>query len=706
MQRRRLRGVSRAGGRRPDRIAGTTLRIGVESLESRRLLAVSVTGSLPAVSASPGAPPAVVSTDGLFAVTGVGVQGTVVRMATQAGATSSYRDLFIELFDTATEGRSAAPVSTANFLRYVTSGRYDNSFFHRATDFAGDVGPARFLQGGGYVDRGPGAGSRVASVSPDEPIALEWAADRPNVAGTIAYARTSDPNSATGGFFFNVTANPMFDDPGVPGGATNRYAVFGRVLGDGQAILDEYAALERFDADGASDGPFGTLPLAGDASTNVFDRLVVVRSAGVVAAPQAAVGLRVESSAPEIVSARVNADGRIALDYGTQPGEAVVTVTGTDLSGDEAETTFTVSVAGSPTDGDVTRDVVLGGSGPTSLIATDADGTRSTYTWRGPGTATFRFGTADEPTVSGRRVTVPGQAALASIEFEGGTSSSSLVAVSSGGDGVVDVGRIDAVGAIGRLTLPRVRVGDGAGLADGVTAVVLAGVGGVVEIGGSRVGTVTLGEVADADVTLPSVATLKMTGVRDSSIALRSTGTILASAVERTTLAVEGSPRRIAFASLADSTVRIAETAGVLAVAGAVTGSRVEVGTGVNSVRVGTFVDSALLVGVAAGVDAPTEAADIEPTARLGTFAVTSRDADAFAGSQVAAGAIGTAQLGSLATGAGAQSFVVARTAAVVSGRGPSRPFTLRRVERVTDAAEQLAAAGVDAERLTITAFG
>ncbi|HBB75155.1 MAG TPA: hypothetical protein DC048_11985, partial [Planctomycetaceae bacterium] len=130
-------------------------RIGVEALEPRQLLAVTATGTLPDISVAAGTTPAVVPTAGLFAVTGVDVQGTVVRLATQAGAASSYRDLFIELFDTAVEGRSAAPISTENFLNYVTSGRYADSFFHRATDFAGDTGPARFLQGGGFFDRGP-----------------------------------------------------------------------------------------------------------------------------------------------------------------------------------------------------------------------------------------------------------------------------------------------------------------------------------------------------------------------------------------------------------------------------------------------------------------------------------------------------------------------------------------------------------------------
>jgi hypothetical protein len=406
------------------------------------------------------------------------------------------------------------------------------------------------------------------------------------------------------------------------------------------------------------------------------------------------------------VSARINADGAIELAYGTAPGDAVVTVTGTDLSGEEAETTFTVSVAAEPTDGDIIREIVLGGSGPTSLVATDADGTRSTYTWRGPGTATFSFTIADEPVVSGRRVTVPNAATLASIAFDGGSGSSSLVVASAGGDGFVEVERIDSVGAVGRLTLSKVRVTDGVSLADGVAAVVLAGVGGVVDIGGTRVATATLGDVADAEVTLPAVGALTLSGVRDSTIALASTGTVVAGAVERATLTVTGNPRRVAFASLADATVQFPDAAGTLAVAGSVTGSRVEVGSRVTAVRVGRFIDSALLVGVAEGVDLPADGTEIAASSRLGAFAVTSREPDAFAGSQVVAGAIGTAQLGLLAATPGAGSAVVARTAAVVSGRGPTRPFTIRKAEGIADVAEVLAASGVGADRLSVTAFG
>ena len=201
-----------------------------EALESRHMMAIAVANALPDLVIAPGGTVAAIDTAAEFSVSGVTVLGAVVKMATQNGAGASVDSLFVELYDKAIATRSAAPISTANFLSYVNKGSYTSNFFHRATDFAGDVGPAKFLQGGGFTNV-PGS-PNIGTVATTAPISLEWAADRPNVKGTIAYARTSELNSATSGFFFNVTDNPMFDGTG------NQYATFGRVIGGGQAILD------------------------------------------------------------------------------------------------------------------------------------------------------------------------------------------------------------------------------------------------------------------------------------------------------------------------------------------------------------------------------------------------------------------------------------------------------------------------------------
>lgn len=105
-----------------------------------------------------------------------------------------------------------APVTVANFLKYVDKGHYDSTIFHR-------VMPNFVIQGGGYA---PGEIEKPT----EAPIVLEDQNGLQNVSGSIAMARTNFPNSATSQFYINVKDNHMLDGgQGRPG-----YAVFGRVI--------------------------------------------------------------------------------------------------------------------------------------------------------------------------------------------------------------------------------------------------------------------------------------------------------------------------------------------------------------------------------------------------------------------------------------------------------------------------------------------
>lgn len=141
---------------------------------------------------------------------------TVVRFAT------TYGDVDIELFN------SAATVTVNNFVSYVTSGRLDGTFFHRAVDQGFDI-----LQGGGFTFSNA---SGAASVPTDAPIIRENSG-RSNAARTIAMARTTQLNSATSQFYFNVTDNPEFDITN----ANNGFTVFGRVI-RGWEFVEEMAS--------------------------------------------------------------------------------------------------------------------------------------------------------------------------------------------------------------------------------------------------------------------------------------------------------------------------------------------------------------------------------------------------------------------------------------------------------------------------------
>lgn len=114
-----------------------------------------------------------------------------------------------------------APITVANFLRYVNQGFYDQTVFHRFLK-----GSTQVVQGGGYSY---GNGAYAIKNSTQSPIVLEptVSSGLSNTAGTIAMARTSDPDSATAGFFVNTG-----DNSGAFDSTTRRdgYAVFGRFI--------------------------------------------------------------------------------------------------------------------------------------------------------------------------------------------------------------------------------------------------------------------------------------------------------------------------------------------------------------------------------------------------------------------------------------------------------------------------------------------
>ncbi|MBV8466025.1 MAG: peptidylprolyl isomerase [Burkholderiales bacterium] len=118
--------------------------------------------------------------------------------------------------------QAKAPVTVANFLNYVNSGQYNTEIFHRVV--AGFV-----VQGGGYkID--------LSMPATNAPIVNEASNGLKNLRGTIAMARTSDPNSATSEFYFNLVDSPELDYTG-PTAAGAGYAVFGNVV-NGMSVVD------------------------------------------------------------------------------------------------------------------------------------------------------------------------------------------------------------------------------------------------------------------------------------------------------------------------------------------------------------------------------------------------------------------------------------------------------------------------------------
>lgn len=122
-------------------------------------------------------------------------------------------DITVEL------NRTAAPITVTNFLTYVNEDFFNGTIFHRVIkDF--------MIQGGGFTPDGKQKKTKAG-------IKLESQNGLSNTRGTIAMARTNDPNSATAQFFINTVDNKFLDyAPGNPG-----YAVFGKVT-KGMDVVD------------------------------------------------------------------------------------------------------------------------------------------------------------------------------------------------------------------------------------------------------------------------------------------------------------------------------------------------------------------------------------------------------------------------------------------------------------------------------------
>jgi cyclophilin family peptidyl-prolyl cis-trans isomerase len=130
-----------------------------------------------------------------------------------------------------------APITVANFLKYVDAGFYDNLIFHR-------VIPGFMIQGGGMDEQ-----MREKKEGQQAPIKNESSNGLSNVRGSIAMARTSNPNSAQNQFFINLVDNKNLDSFG--GG----YAVFGKVIG-GMDVVDAIGKVQT-----SSRGPHGDVPV-------------------------------------------------------------------------------------------------------------------------------------------------------------------------------------------------------------------------------------------------------------------------------------------------------------------------------------------------------------------------------------------------------------------------------------------------------------
>ena len=132
---------------------------------------------------------------------------------------TSLGDMIIEL-DT-----EAAPISVKNFLEYVNDGFYNGTVFHRVIK--------------GFMIQGGGMDKNLKPKPNNEPIVNEAFNGLKNDRGTIAMARTTDPDSATSQFFINHADNDFLNYTGSSPDKIG-YAVFGKIT-EGMDVVDAIA---------------------------------------------------------------------------------------------------------------------------------------------------------------------------------------------------------------------------------------------------------------------------------------------------------------------------------------------------------------------------------------------------------------------------------------------------------------------------------
>ncbi len=138
-----------------------------------------------------------------------------------------------------------APVTVENFLKYVDDGFYNGTIFHRVIkDF--------MVQGGGFTEDFRQKSTRGM-------IENEARNGLKNELGTVAMARTSDPNSATAQFFINTRDNEFLNFKLLPS-KTDGYCVFGKVV-EGMDVIKAIELVSTTVKNGMQDVPAETITI-------------------------------------------------------------------------------------------------------------------------------------------------------------------------------------------------------------------------------------------------------------------------------------------------------------------------------------------------------------------------------------------------------------------------------------------------------------
>jgi cyclophilin family peptidyl-prolyl cis-trans isomerase len=296
-----------------------------ESLEQRSLLAIVIANPIPDQNSLSRSIPTTISLADRYTDNTV---TAVVRMVSSLGTINA------ALFGG--QGAGQAPNTVANFLTYANANRYDNTIIHRSVNNF-------VIQGGGFA-LPTQAGNEPTQITTDPAINLEN--PQGNIRGTIAMARTGQPNTATSQWFINTVDNRSSLDvraagtngPQDPG--TDGFAVFGRVFPASLSVVDALAAVPTFDFG----SPFDDLPLRNwnqvspVAPSNYVNFSEIERVQGVFSQ------LTATSSNANFVTASITGNQLTLTPQANWPTNTPVTITirATDVLGNSVEDAFVV----------------------------------------------------------------------------------------------------------------------------------------------------------------------------------------------------------------------------------------------------------------------------------------------------------------------------------------------------------------------------
>jgi cyclophilin family peptidyl-prolyl cis-trans isomerase len=259
------------------------------------------------------------------------MSNSVITFNTSAGPIN------VQLLDT------QAPQTVANFFDYINQGSYNNDIFHRlVADFV--------LQGGGFTFSTNPSNVTALKAGPTVPSEADDK-NRPAVEGTIAMALsgngiTTDNNSATDEFFFNLadnsstlstTTNPKVGD----------FTIFGHVMtGADQRVINTLASIPVV----PQTSPFDQIPLQNYSGTHfpsdtTAANYALINGVTVVRRTEQLNFSIVSNSNSSIVAATIQFGQLDLHPTGTGTGTASIVVQATDLFGNTAQVTFTVTVS-------------------------------------------------------------------------------------------------------------------------------------------------------------------------------------------------------------------------------------------------------------------------------------------------------------------------------------------------------------------------